>query len=231
MFFFQVGWKTPQIFSVKQCLHHRLRAKLCSWLPISSCPTLRLDPDKLTHWIFVETHFFRLENWSTKTLKPSDQTSRNEGTDVCFRTGTLRWYRCLTFGRWLLGTNPRRHKQNLWTCFCFQDIAQVTDHPFESFEVSSFEMVFMICILWLGVGMTCWFMSIHSSSPSKVFSESRYCKGSKPHSAWSACLKAIMAGFGPAFNNGKPASSVSSVRVEAWHKMAQEFVGWAPSAL
>ena len=65
----------------------------------------------------------------------------------------------------------------------------------------------------------------------QTFSESRYCKGSKPHSAWSACLKAIMAGFGPAFNNGKPASSVSSVRVEAWHKMAQEFVGWAPSAL
>ena len=123
-------------------------------------------PDKLTHWIFVEAHFFRLENWSTKTLKPSDQTSRNEGTDVCFRTGTLRWYRCLTFGRWLLGTNPRRHKQNLFTFFCFQDIAQFTDHPFESFEVSSFEMVFTICILWLGVGMTCWFMTIHSSSPS-----------------------------------------------------------------
>ena len=74
------------------------------------------------------------------------------------------------------------------------------------------------------------FKSIYINS-FQTFSESRYCKGSKPHSAWSACLKAIMAGFGPAFNNGKPASSVSSVRVEAWHKMAQEFVGWAPSAL
>ena len=58
-------------------------------------------------------------------------------------------------------------------------------------------------------------MLIRSSSQSKFFSESRYCKGTKPHSGWPACLKAIMASFGPAFNNGKPASSV---RVEAGHK-------------
>eukprot|EP00434_Breviolum_minutum_P012521 symbB.v1.2.011032.t1/scaffold733.1/size168030/3 len=32
--------------------------------------------------------------------------------------------------------------------------------------------------------------------------------------AWYESQEAIMAGFGPAFNNGKPASSVSSVRVE-----------------
>ena len=138
--------------------------------------------------------------------------SRNEGGDFCFRTRTLRWYRCLTFGRWLLGTNPSRHKQNLWTCFCFRILrsSQIIHLNHLRFQV----LKWFLCILWLGVGMTCGFMSIYSSSPSKFCSESRYCKESKPHSGWSACLKAIMAGFGPAFNNRKP--SIVESRPAVW---------------